>query len=245
MKIINFYSLRHMKQSPDFRFAGHRHGRYEANILLKGTIELTCDGNIFLVSEGHFAIWKPGVFHMSRVVSEDGAELVSMNFDLSEDTFPKGDSAVIRMDDTDIALAGIMAESEGEALKRLTEAFFIRLSGREGAAEISNIGLSGIYHAAVDFMGDSLNRDLEVQVVAKHCGVCLTTLKKAFSDYAGKGVKAYFTDMKIHRAKELLRMGNPVSEVSDTLGFSSPAYFSQCFKREVGISPQRYRKSFS
>ena len=90
-----------------------------------------------------------------------------------------------------------------------------------------------------------VHRGLEVQEVAKHCGVCLTTLKKAFSDYAGKGVKAYFTDMKIHRAKELLRMGNPVSEVSDTLGFSSPAYFSQCFKREVGISPQRYRKSFS
>lgn len=245
MKLVNFYSLRYMEQSPDFRFTGHRHGRYEANIIFKGTIELTCGSKVFLVPRGHFAIWKPGVFHMSRVVSRDGAVLASMDFNMAEDTFPAGESAVIPLDDNDLALARVMLESEGEALSKLTEAFFIRLSTREGRAEPSVGGLSGIYHTAVSFMGDNLSADLEVPEVAKHCGVCLTTLKKAFSEYAGKGVRAYFIEMKLHRAKELLREGVSVSEVSDMLAFSSPAYFSQCFKREVGISPQRYRKSFS
>lgn len=244
MRLINFYRFRHMNQAPDFRFTGHRHGRYEANIIIKGTIELTCGGNIFLVSEGHFAIWKPGVFHMSRVVSEKGAELISLEFELSSDRFPTGESAVIRLDDTDLALVEVMKATEGEALKRLTEAFFIRLSDREANPQMSNTGLSGTYHLAVSFMAENLGCNLEVTEIAKHCGVCLTTLKKAFSEYAGKGIKTYFNDMRIHRAKELLGNGASVSEVSDSLGFSSPAYFSQCFKREVGVSPLRYKNTF-
>ena len=69
MKIIDNYRPRYLVQDSDFKFAGHRHGKYEANILLEGKIELTCGNDVFSVDEGHFAIWKPGVFHMSRVVS--------------------------------------------------------------------------------------------------------------------------------------------------------------------------------
>ncbi len=240
MKIVNYYRLRHLVQSSDFRFEGHRHGRYEANVLLKGKIELTCGGSIFSVDEGHLAIWKPGVFHTSRVVS-DGAELLALEFDLDSDAFPIGESAVYELNSDDIFLSMLMKKSEGEALTRLTEALFIRLSERDGHTEASSTGLSSVYSNAVSFMAENLLLDLNVSAVAKHCGVCLTTLKKAFSEYAGKGVRAYFMDMKLHRAKEMLKNCKGVSEVSDTLGFSSPAYFSQCFKAKVGISPQEYK----
>ena len=234
MKIITIYKFRHMNQSAVFRFAGHRHGRYEANIILKGTIELTCGENIYTVHQGSFAIWKPGVFHMSRVVSSEGAELISLELDMGDDGFPSGESAVFGLDGTDMKLAEVMCKSEGEALKKLTEAFFIRLSDREGNAVSDRTGLSGIYHTAVRFMSEGIGDDIDVTVIAKHCGVCTTTLKKAFSEYAGSGVKEYLIGMRIHKAKELLKEGNGVSEVSDKLGFSSPAYFSQCFKRVEG-----------
>lgn len=243
MKIMNFYGIRHMHQRSDFRFMGHRHGRYEANVILEGAIELTCNGNIYTVPKGHFAIWKPGVFHMSRVISEEGAELISINFDLSDDSFPSGESGVFELNEYDLSLVSVMENSEGEALTRLAEAFFIRLSNREGSAEHIGSGLSWVYHNAVTFMAENLSSDINTLDVAKYCGVCLTTLKKAFSEYAGTGIKMYFTDMKIHKAKELLEKGVGVFEVSDYLAFSSPSYFSQCFKREVGISPQEYKKS--
>lgn len=234
-----------MQQRSGYQFNGHRHGMYEANIILNGTIELTCGSNIYLVPKGHFAIWKPGVFHMSRVVSEDGANLIAMQFDLSENTFFSEESAVFQLNETDVSLASVLLDSTGEALQKLTEAFFIRISDREDCAKKSNSGLSDIYHAAVSFMADKLCTDINVATIAKHCGVCLTTLKKAFSTYTGKGVRAYFIDMKIHTAKEMLHSGNSVTETSDHLGFSSPAYFSQCFKRETGVSPIEYKKSGS
>jgi len=239
MKILNLYGARHMHQSPDFRFIGHRHGKYEANIILKGIIELTCNSKVFSLSRGSFAIWKPGVFHMSRVTSEGGAELISLSFELSDDTFPVEESAIFELNKTDMALVSVIDESEGDALVKLIEAFFIRLSGRDENSHTKREALSEIYHNAVNFMADNMDKDLSSNTIAKHCGVCLTTLKKAFSVYSGIGIKAYFNEMKIHRARELLQDGKRVSEVSDILGFSSPAYFSQSFKRITGISPKK------
>ncbi|MBQ9975502.1 MAG: AraC family transcriptional regulator [Clostridia bacterium] len=242
MKIINYYRLRHLVQDSDFRFEGHRHGKSEANILLEGKIELTCGDNVYNVESGQFAIWRSGVFHTSRVISPSGARLLSLEFDLDSDTFPSGDSAVYTLNEDDLSLARLIMTSDGEALTRLTEAFFIRLSEREGNTESSSVGLSEVYKSAVNFMAENLSRDINVPELAKHCGVCLTTLKKAFSEYADKGVRAYYIDMKLHYAKQMLASGRSVSEVSDSLGFSSPAYFSQCFKQKVGVPPQKYKK---
>ena len=57
------------------------------------------------------------------------------------------------------------------------------------------------------------------------------------------GVKSYFLEMKLEKAKALLLSGNSVEEVSVDLGFSSPAYFSQCFKREIGKNPIEFKVS--
>jgi len=41
----------------------------------------------------------------------------------------------------------------------------------------------------------------------------------------------------------LLAKGMSVGEVSMQVGFSDPAYFGKCFKREVGTSPAQFVRS--
>ena len=41
------------------------------------------------------------------------------------------------------------------------------------------------------------------------------------------------------RAKEHLT----IAEIAYKLGFSNPAYFSKCFKKQFGMTPQEYRKN--
>ena len=51
--------------------------------------------------------------------------------------------------------------------------------------------------------------------------------------------------LKLSESMNLLN-NNPelnISEISDTLGFSSTQYFSKCFKSVYGVSPQTYRKT--
>ena len=34
-----------------------------------------------------------------------------------------------------------------------------------------------------------------------------------------------------------------ISEISDKLGFSTPKYFSKCFKEKYNMTPQEYRRT--
>lgn len=53
----------------------------------------------------------------------------------------------------------------------------------------------------------------------------------------------YFLQQKLLLAKQYLRNTRlPVKEISQRLGFCDPYYFSNCFKREEGVSPREYRR---
>ena len=62
---------------------------------------------------------------------------------------------------------------------------------------------------------------------------------------AAKGVSPYqyVLSWKIRRAQALLRAGDlPLADISDALGFASPASFSAAFKRAVGRSPREFQR---
>lgn len=54
----------------------------------------------------------------------------------------------------------------------------------------------------------------------------------------------YIKKMRLHKAADMLSQGEyAVYEVWQKVGFSSPTYFAQCFKKEFGITPTRYASS--
>ena len=55
---------------------------------------------------------------------------------------------------------------------------------------------------------------------------------------------SYLLARRIAEGKHLLENSNySVSQISLSLGFSSPSYFTQRFKKAVGLSPLEYRWS--
>lgn len=66
---------------------------------------------------------------------------------------------------------------------------------------------------------------------------------KKFKAIVGKTIMGYYKDLKIKRAKELLSDNNlSVKEISETLSFDTPNYFTKTFKKNCGITPTEYRK---
>jgi AraC family transcriptional regulator len=63
-------------------------------------------------------------------------------------------------------------------------------------------------------------------------------LKKGFKALVGKTVHDYQQDLRINKAKELLQhQGLSVTDVANTLGYSSISHFSTAFKRVTGMKP--------
>ena len=56
----------------------------------------------------------------------------------------------------------------------------------------------------------------------------------------------YFIALKVNEAKKLLQEGNvSITQISDTLGYSTIHHFSHSFKKCIGMSPSEYKKSLS
>ena len=92
-----------------------------------------------------------------------------------------------------------------------------------------------------------LNENLEVKMtldkLATHTGLSKYHLSRKFKDASGYSPMAYFTQLKIQKACELLDTTNKsIKEISGVLAFNTPCYFSETFKRITGYSPVFYRR---
>ena len=64
-----------------------------------------------------------------------------------------------------------------------------------------------------------------------------------FKRNTGKDFREYLTDLRLDDAKTLLLYSNlSITEIALAVGFSDSNYFSNVFKKRVGISPITYRK---
>ena len=69
-------------------------------------------------------------------------------------------------------------------------------------------------------------------------GMSRTQLHRKLKALVGKSASQYLRSVRLARAKKMIEeeKGN-ISEIAYSVGFSSPAYFSRCFKEEFGYPP--------
>lgn len=94
------------------------------------------------------------------------------------------------------------------------------------------------------FIADHLNEDLKIGTICAKFGVSKNYLYEKFKNYYGQTVNDYITKLRIDKAKLLLtETKEPVYAICETVGINNYTYFCRLFKKEVGTSPTRYRKT--
>ena len=53
----------------------------------------------------------------------------------------------------------------------------------------------------------------------------------------------YLLSTRIQNSLPLLMKGENITTIAGLVGFSSPAYYGQIFKRYMGMSPSQYKKN--
>ena len=90
------------------------------------------------------------------------------------------------------------------------------------------------------------NPDLLVSDLCEHMGLNKLILNRKLKSLLNTTANAWIRSLRIRRAAELLRTGRyAISEVTYDVGFNDLRYFRQCFKNEMGILPQDYKKQIS
>lgn len=79
---------------------------------------------------------------------------------------------------------------------------------------------------------------------SREVGMSRVQLYRKLKALSGKSVSNYIKSVRLSKAKKMIeeRNGN-ISEISYSVGFSSPQYFTRCFKEEFGHPPTIFIKS--
>lgn len=84
--------------------------------------------------------------------------------------------------------------------------------------------------------------DIGLNTVAQIANVTPTHFSTVFSQHMGKTFVEYLTELRMEKARELLRCtSDSSSEIAYNVGYNDPHYFSSLFKRVNGCSPKGYR----
>ncbi|WP_107826817.1 two-component regulator propeller domain-containing protein [Mucilaginibacter yixingensis] len=101
--------------------------------------------------------------------------------------------------------------------------------------------LTSCVRAVEDGMADAY---FNMDNVAAAVGLSRSTFFKKLKALTGLAPVDFVKDMRLRRAEQLLQTGAfNISQVAFQVGFSSPGYFSTCFKERYQISPTEYLKN--
>ncbi len=86
------------------------------------------------------------------------------------------------------------------------------------------------------------DKQLGVRNIAESIGLSEGHLSRLFKSETGTGINHYLTRFRIKKAMDLLKDPQmKIYEVADHVGYTDIAYFSNTFKKLVGISPSDYQ----
>jgi AraC-like DNA-binding protein len=93
-------------------------------------------------------------------------------------------------------------------------------------------------------MNAQLDGTLRITQVCRSVGISATVFKERFKRYTGVTVMDFYRRLRIEEARRLLREGQKnVTQIADTLGYSSAAAFSRQFKQLMRLTPGEYLRS--
>ncbi len=114
-------------------------------------------------------------------------------------------------------------------------------ASRSGDTSASLTG--GPLNNAIDFMQANLERSIDLPAIAGAIGLSPSHFARQFRVTIGKAPHQYLMQLRIERAKRLLReTDTSVVEVALACGFANQEHMTRLFKQHCGTTPAAYRK---
>lgn len=261
-KIKSINTLFTRNYADDYFFPGENHAFWEMIYVEKGSLTVSEDEKVYVLTEGQAVFHAPLEFHRFWAKRSEHAIFKILSFDLECDIEHNLSKGVFDLEmnlrnmfmDTCLqiynsypAVGTATRNDEASvtdkmlAVKKL-ETFLLSLISHSNPSKTQDYSApSKRYRETVIYMNQRVGNSLTLEQIAEDMHMSVSYLKKLFNTYAGCGVMHYFTRLKITVCLSYLKNGYSISEVSEMFGFSSPNYFSAVFKREMGMLPTEYR----
>jgi signal transduction histidine kinase/ligand-binding sensor domain-containing protein/CheY-like chemotaxis protein len=109
---------------------------------------------------------------------------------------------------------------------------------KEEEKKLSNLEEQFMHKVMEVIDGHISEEDFSIEQFGKEVGMSRVQLHRKLKALSGKSTSSYLRSVRLSKAKKMIteEKGN-ISEIAYSVGFSSPAYFTRCFKEEYGYPP--------
>ncbi len=95
----------------------------------------------------------------------------------------------------------------------------------------------------LEYISKNYSKDISNDELAELLSISTVYFRKLFTETMNMSPVRYLHRYRIKKAKEMLKGDYiSISDIAETLGYSSIYYFSKVFKRYTGMSPAQYAK---
>lgn len=146
-------------------------------------------------------------------------------------------------------MGALIARERGSAFAREVSEWFIH--PRLRTADEPQLGGAGqrfdIHHpvleAAIELMTTHLADPLSPAQLAQLSGSSTRQLQRLFSTHLGRSMMAFYRDLRLAKADELLQQTSlSLVEIGMLTGFATAAHFVRCFSLKYEVAPSRKRR---
>jgi two-component system, response regulator YesN len=92
------------------------------------------------------------------------------------------------------------------------------------------------------YIEDNINKRISLDGISRTVYLNPTYVSKLFKKETGENIRDYILKAKVEKSKGMLHCDRDMSEITESLGFSSISHFIRVFKSVTGITPGQYNK---
>lgn len=249
------------------------HDRIEIMYVIKGECTLEAEGQKYQLKNGDFILLNADVPHRIIMKKDEHCRMLNAEFGfvekssgmssvrellgeefLNTELFRDKKSHIVFKDSANVYsyLKTLVAEvsKNGGVSSRIVQLQIAQLILK--IAELYsehqyNTPIKSIIHIrkSVSYINTHYFDDIKIDKLAEYVGVHTNYLQRIFREHMEKTLVEYITDVRIEKAKELLSSTDiAIVDLCLYVGINSRQYFTYLFKKNVGMTPRQYRKSF-
>lgn len=117
----------------------------------------------------------------------------------------------------------------------------ITKDGKEKTTSLDNDFIQKILH----FINENISEpELTVELLSSKIFLSRSQLYRKIKTLTGVSVNEFIRNVRLEKAKQLIERGNNnINEISYKVGFTSPSYFSKCYKIKYGHLPTQEKRT--
>lgn len=241
----------------------HQHPKYEITFLLQGTREIFRGNNVFVAYAKSFFVIPPCVKHRTN-----GGQYKRVNFHVDATDLTQSEKEFL--DNCACFNALPFDQNNGFCSELLTQAInstttelsdkkryqssifqtilfylqhqnFCEIGG--ALSTVKTFSPNALISKIVQYLHKNYQSIITLEDLCKVFFLSKTTLCKHFKETMNCTIIQYLLRIKINKSMDLLLFTkNNLEQISAECGFSSPEYFREAFRKQVGVSPTYYRK---